>query len=266
MKKNRISQVLAGVAIMAALLLTVACSCDDSTTTDPVPQPDPDTPVVDPMEQRIKECTAPGSDARPSWVMDTSLYDQFEQTMAIQVVPQKFLEEYISDDDLICAMAGDQIRALSGAEKTDGKYYFPLVVAGNGNEGEIPTMQIEVSADGENWTKLGDVNYSLIKRNWKRTKVSYEENGEVYVRILHTAAKSSGQVYDVYVMNNGEYSQTYSESALDAIATLQPEGNIIRTEVYGLDGTRRGTLTKGVNIVRQTYANGVVSTRKVLVK
>ena len=137
MKKNRISQVLAGVAMVAALLLTVACSCDDSTTTDPVPQPDPDTPVVDPMEQRIKECTAPGSDARPSWVMDTSLYDQFEQTMAIQVVPQKFLEEYISDDDLICAMAGDQIRALSGAEKTDGKYYFPLVVAGNGNEGKV---------------------------------------------------------------------------------------------------------------------------------
>ncbi len=153
--------------------------------------------------------------------------------------------------------------------ETTTKYAGPfdvIVYAGNGNEGEIPTMQIEVSADGENWTKLGDVNYSLIKRNWKRTKVSYEENGEVYVRILHTAAKSSGQVYDVYVMNNGEYSQTYSESALDAIATLQPEGNIIRTEVYGLDGTRRGTLTKGVNIVRQTYANGVVSTRKVLVK
>ena len=153
--------------------------------------------------------------------------------------------------------------------ETTAKYAGPfdvIVYAGNGNEGEIPTMQIEVSADGENWTKLGDVNYSLIKRNWKRTKVSYEENSEVYVRILHTAAKSSGQIYDVYLMNNGEYSQTYSESALDAIATLQPVGNIIRTEVYGLDGTRRGTLTKGVNIVRQTYANGVVSTKKVLVK
>lgn len=138
MKKNRISQVLAGVAMTAALLLAVACSCDDTTTKEPEPQPDqPDIPVVHPMEQRIKECTAPGSDARPSWVMDTSLYDQFEQTMAVQVVPQKFLNEYIGDDDLICAMAGGQIRALSGAEKTDGKYYFPLVVAGNGSEGKI---------------------------------------------------------------------------------------------------------------------------------
>jgi hypothetical protein len=153
--------------------------------------------------------------------------------------------------------------------ETTGKYAGPfdvIVYAGNGNEGEIPTMQIEVSADGENWTKLGDVNYSLIKRNWKRTCVSYEESAEVYVRIVHTAAKSSGQIYDVYVMNNGEYSKQYSEQALDGIVTLQPAGSVISTEVYGLDGARRGTLSKGVNIVRQTYANGAVKTRKVLVK
>jgi len=153
--------------------------------------------------------------------------------------------------------------------ETTGKYAGPfdvIVYAGNGNDGEIPTMQIEVSADGENWTKLGDVNYSLIKRNWKRTCVSYEESAEVYVRILHTAAKSSGQIYDVYVMNNGEYSKQYSEQALDGIVTLQPAGGVISTEVYGLDGARRGTLSKGVNIVRQTYANGAVKTRKVLVK
>jgi len=153
--------------------------------------------------------------------------------------------------------------------ETTGKYAGPfdvIVYAGNGNEGEIPTMQIEVSADGENWTKLGDVNYSLIKRNWKRTCVSYEESAEVYVRIVHTAAKSSGQIYDVYVMNNGEYSKQYSEQALDGIVTLQPAGNVVRTEVYGLDGALRGTLSKGVNIVRQTYANGAVKTRKVLVR
>ena len=123
------------MAIMATLLLTAACTSDDTTTTKP--EPEPDTPVEDPMEQRIKECTAPGSDAKPSWVMDNSLYDQFEQTMAAQVVPQKFLNEYISDDDLMCATTGGQVRALSGAEKTNGKYYFPLVVAGNGNEGKV---------------------------------------------------------------------------------------------------------------------------------
>ena len=59
-----------------------------------------------------------------------------------------------------------------------------VIYAGNGNEGAIPTMQVEVSADGENWTKLGDINYSLIKRNWKRTKVSYEGNDQVYRKVF----------------------------------------------------------------------------------
>ena len=141
-----------------------------------------------------------------------------------------------------------------------------IVYAGNGNEGEIPTMQIEVSADGENWTKLGDINYSLIKRNWKRTKVSYEGADEVYVRVLHTAAKSSGQIYDIYVMNNGEKSSQYSEAALDGIETLLPAGDVVRTEIYTVNGARVNSMVKGVNIIRRTYANGVVKTHKVIVR
>ena len=141
-----------------------------------------------------------------------------------------------------------------------------IVYAGNGNEGEIPTMQIEVSADGETWTKIADVDYSLIKRNWKRTKVSYEGADQVFVRILHTEAKSSGQIYDVYVMNNGEYSRTYSEGALDGIAEVLPEGGIVRTEIFTVNGAQVNTMYKGVNIIRRTYANGVVKTFKVIVR
>ena len=153
--------------------------------------------------------------------------------------------------------------------ETTAKYQAPfdvIVYAGNGNEGEIPTMQIEVSADGENWTKLGDVDYSLIKRNWKRTKLSYEGADEVFVRILHTAAKSSGQIYDIYVMNNGAYSATYSEQGLDGIATLQPAGNIVRTEIFSANGTQVSSMSRGINIIRRTFANGAVKTYKVIVK
>ena len=141
-----------------------------------------------------------------------------------------------------------------------------IVYAGNGNDGEIPTMQIEVSADGETWTKIADIDYSLIKRNWKRTKVSYEGADQVFVRILHTEAKSSGQIYDVYVMNNGEYSRTYSEGALDGIAEVLPEGGIVRTEIFTVNGAQVNTMYKGVNIIRRTYANGVVKTFKVIVR
>jgi hypothetical protein len=153
--------------------------------------------------------------------------------------------------------------------ETTDKYQAPfnvIIYAGNGNEGAIPTMQIEVSADGENWTKIGDVAYSLIKRNWKRTCVSYEGTDQVYVRILHTQAKSSGQIYDIYVMNNGEYSKQYSEEALDGIATVQPAGDIVRTEIYTTNGARVQSMVKGINIIRRTYANGVVKTSKVIVR
>ena len=143
-----------------------------------------------------------------------------------------------------------------------------VVYAGNGNNGETPTMQVEVSADGENWDKLGDVKFSLIQRNWKKTHLSYEGTDEVYVRILHTAAKSSGQIYDLYVMNHGAYSEQQYEEIITSItpAEVAPAGGVVRTEIFSLNGVRMNKLERGINIVRQTYANGVVVTKKVTVK
>ena len=136
-----------------------------------------------------------------------------------------------------------------------------VIYAGNGNAGEIPTMQVETSADGETWTKLGDVNYSLIKRNYKKTHLSYEGTDKVYVRIHHTDAKSSGQVYDLYIMNNGEYSQ--SSDVTTAINDVQ-SSEAVRSEVYSINGVRANAAARGISIVRTTYADGKVVTRKVV--
>ena len=136
-----------------------------------------------------------------------------------------------------------------------------VIYAGNGNDGAIPTMQVETSADGETWTKLGDVNYSLIKRNWKKTHLSYEGTDKVYVRILHTDAKSSGQVYDLYIMNNGEYSQ--NSDVTTAINDVQ-SSEAVRSEVYSINGVRANAAVRGISIVRTTYADGKVVTRKVV--
>ena len=147
--------------------------------------------------------------------------------------------------------------------ETTAKYQAPfdvVVYAGNGNEGEIPTMQIETSADGENWTKLGDVNYSLIKRNWKKTHLSYEGTDEVYVRILHTKAKSSGQVYDIYLLNNGEKSKQYSEDVQSGIADVKPAA-VKTAAIYNINGVRQQSLKRGLNIIVE---NGVA--KKVMVK
>lgn len=130
MKKNRIIQMLAGAVMVTALLLTVACSSDHN---------DEDIPEIptNPTEERIKEYLTPGTDERPSWVMDNSLYKQYEQAMSIQVVPQNFLTSYVSEDDLMCATIGDQVRAVAAPEAYGDQFYFPLVIAGKGNEGSI---------------------------------------------------------------------------------------------------------------------------------
>ena len=153
--------------------------------------------------------------------------------------------------------------------ETTKKYQAPfdvVIYAGNGNDGQIPTRQVEVSADGETWAKIGDVNYSLIKRNWKRTQLSYDGTDEVYVRILHTEAKSGGQVYDMYLMNNGEYSKQYDEGSQDGIGVVGMGSEVVRTEVYTVNGMRVSALGKGVNILRTTYSDGSVRARKVIVK
>ena len=134
--------------------------------------------------------------------------------------------------------------------ETTGKYQGPfdvVVYAGNGNEGEIPTMQIETSTDGETWTKLGDVAFSLIKRNWKKTQMSFEGTDEVYVRLLHTKAKSGAQIYDIYILNNGEKSKAYSEEAT-GISNVK---NVFagKTAIYNLNGVRQQSLKRGLNIV-----------------
>ena len=146
--------------------------------------------------------------------------------------------------------------------ETTGKYQGPfdvVVYAGNGNEGEIPTMQIETSTDGETWTKLGDVAFSLIKRNWKKTQLSFEGTDEVYVRLLHTKAKSGAQIYDIYILNNGEKSKAYSEEAV-GISNVK---NVFagKAAIYNLNGVRQQSLKRGLNIVVE---NG--KARKVMVK
>jgi hypothetical protein len=149
--------------------------------------------------------------------------------------------------------------SLQTATKIAGPFDV-ILYAGNGNEGQIPTMQIEVSADGENWTKVGDVAFSLIKRNWKKTKLSYEGTDEVYVRLLHTAAKSGAQIYDIYVMNNGEKSKAYSEETA-GVSTVK---NVVARQaaVYSINGTRLSGMKKGLNIV--VDENG--KAKKVMVK
>ncbi|MBQ8360819.1 MAG: chitobiase/beta-hexosaminidase C-terminal domain-containing protein [Bacteroidaceae bacterium] len=150
--------------------------------------------------------------------------------------------------------------------ETTGKYAAPfdvLVMAGNGDGGAI-NMNIEVSADGTTWTKIGDVNFAGTKRYWKRTRVAYNEPGEVYVRVAHVGGKTKAQVYDIVLFNNGEISKEYAPTAIDLPTVAGAE--VVGVQIYNLSGVQQNGLGKGLNIVRRVYSNGAVEVLKVMGK
>ena len=152
--------------------------------------------------------------------------------------------------------------------ETTGKYAAPfdvVVMAGNGDGGAIH-MNIEVSVDGTTWTKIGDVKFAGTKRYWKRTRVSYNETGEVYVRVAHVGGKTKAQVYDIFVFNNGEYSKQYVDEALGIELPTADGAEVIAVQFYNASGIQQSELGRGLNIVRQLYSDGSVKVLKVMGK
>ncbi len=135
---------IAGVAMMASLLLTAGCSSSDNEGDDPVVPP-----IVDPSNPNLQ----PGSDAKPDWQVRSGLYEESEQTMSIVVKPQQELAVYASTDDLMCAVINDEVRAVSTARQlTDGTIYFPLVIAGTSG-GKMITLKYYCSQLHRIYTK-----------------------------------------------------------------------------------------------------------------
>jgi len=138
---------------------------------------------------------------------------------------------------------------------------FDIVIyCGNGNNGAPGTLEMQTSTDGETWTAIGELKLADTQRYIKRTKASYEGTDEVYFRVAQTAGSTKAQVYDIYLLNNGETSKAYSETA-SGISTVKP-AQVRQTAVYSINGTRQQSLQRGLNIVVDESGN----VRKVLVK
>ena len=115
---------LAGVALVATLLLTACSSDGDNTPTPPTP---PTPEKTEPAE---------GTDLRPTWQAPD--YSAFEgMTMVVQIGIQEELQPYVSANDLMCAQLKGEVRALGTLHETAGQYYFPLSILGNSSEGAV---------------------------------------------------------------------------------------------------------------------------------
>ena len=146
---------------------------------------------------------------------------------------------------------------IQTAQKFAGPFDI-IVFFNNGSAGSWPKVNVEISTDEQNWTKLDSLATKDV-RLMKRNKLSYEGTDEVYVRLAHVGGNSAGQVFDIYLMNNGEKSQAYSEEAV-GISNVK---NVFagKAAIYNLNGVRQQSMKRGLNIVIE---NG--KARKVMVK
>jgi len=164
MNMRTIINKLAGVAMLATLLLTAGCSSSENEEDNPVVPP-----IVDPSgDPNLK----PGSDAKPDWQVQGGLYDENEQTMSIVVQPQLELAAYASTGDVMGAFINNEVRAVSTARQLgDGTIYFPLVIAGSGG-GEQITLKYYCSKLTRIYTKADWVQFS--------STISPTDNGQYY--------------------------------------------------------------------------------------
>ena len=131
-----------------------------------------------------------------------------------------------------------------------------VVIAANGNgPSSIPGLEIQVSEDGETWNKVGDVKMANTQRYIKRTRVSYNEEKKVYVRVAQTGGGSKAQVHDIYVYNKPATDPT-------GISTVESKQSVAADGIYNINGVRMQQLQRGLNIVKT--ADGQV--KKLMVK
>lgn len=147
--------------------------------------------------------------------------------------------------------------AIQSLKKFQGPFDV-LTYVGTAAGGEnVGRMQLQVSTDSLEWTNLGDeMNTSTVKRLWKSYTRSYEGTDEVYVRITQAGGGSSVQIYNMYILNEGEqsaalkeqYEQEYRDLAGDGITDVE-KSRKGHAAIYNIKGTRVSSLHHGLNIV-----------------
>ena len=170
---------------------------------------------------------------------------------------------------LVCKNAGDPASAwIQTTTKVQAPFDINIWISGQGSAGLNNEVELSVSADSLNWTVIDVINTTELKNIVKFVR-SYEGTDEVYFRAAsvnkdNTLAQKT-LVFDILLSNHGLLSEA-AEQAATGIEEPAALGRVRQTIVYGLNGVQTNRLSRGVNIVKEVYDNGVVKTRKIIVK
>ena len=164
---------------------------------------------------------------------------------------------------------GDKDPVSASIESTV-KFQAPFDIAGYIGGDDSAKVEIFVSTDTlvqANWKSVGYMYAPKLGekgRNWHKNLLSYEGTDEVFVKIA-PVNNTAIRVFDLYLLNAGDESAAYV-GIEDITASGEAAGKVIRTEVYSAGGARLAKAAKGLNIIKDVYADGSVKTRKVVVK
>lgn len=115
--------------LVLGALAFVAGGCSKSSD-DPTEQ-DPNQEQQGVKLVNIKE----GNDVRPDWAYPN--FNNYEQTMTVEVRIQDELQPYASQEDLLCATINGEIRGLTTPNLVEDVWSFPITVGSNENAQNI---------------------------------------------------------------------------------------------------------------------------------
>lgn len=156
--------------------------------------------------------------------------------------------------------------SIQSTEAFQGPFDIVTNIANTAKNGGDITAYAYVTTDtlSGNWTELGELKTSTTGRLWKNTVLSYDGTDKVFVKVC---ASNSVGIFDIFIKNEGELSKEYIAN-VNGIENVNAgaSGEVVRTMIYSINGTQLDKAGKGINIVKEVYANGAVKTKKIIVK
>ena len=88
---------------------------------------------------------------------------------------------------------------IESTKKFEGTFDVVTYLS-NGGTSDLG-IEIQKSADGENWETVGQLNYSKTQRLFKKTRAHVDATTPVYIRVAQVSGGSKGQLYDIYIIS-----------------------------------------------------------------
>lgn len=152
---------------------------------------------------------------------------------------------------------------------------FDVVTYLSGKNCNVEVYVTNDTISGE-WTKIGDLlsndisgvdddNDDGSSRIWKKTILPYDGTEKMFVKVA-SADGPNANIFDIFIKNEGEASKDYITGIKDVTEGSEAAGEVVKTLIYSINGTQLNEPAKGINIIKEVYANGQVKTRKAIVK